>query len=464
MLSVLLIVALSTPILLRFSNVSSIMLDKDVESISITNKEMSCQVNSAWLPKWIQDYFAWHRTMRATFPGKSLVTDRNAPKFVVLGAINGVHDRLGSLPWAVLVANQTRRLLFLHWDEPAALDEFLLPTHCIDWRLPTSVTNRWNLLLHLNNKKKKQRMMFPEFRNDMFAAQFPPNNEKFWNETLDRALVRAKEGAWKNTKVLVNDKGLTLGVPQWRARLQALGETDYIYNTSSFGRLWHAFFQPSPGLQSYIDHVQSHLGLTPGKYTAVHVRARYPSYFKKENDNHNHVQGNQQHEPDKSGLLFEGRDKELAVQIATRAVKCARTLSISTPSEPIYFFSDSSDLVDFMTHIHNKSRMNENETEKRARLAVSNITLVGRSDASERTSLHLGLQTGHVPSEYFPTFLDLYLAIGARCVSFGQGGFGAFGLQISNQKCGLNYENRKSPRFDPNNTCTNDETTLPRLP
>jgi hypothetical protein len=92
------------------------------------------------LPTWMSDYIAWHKRMRQAFPGELLFSHPNAPKLLIRtcsprvekctidwehSQCGGLHDRLGKLPWDMFLANQTKRLLLIHWCTPAPLQTFL---------------------------------------------------------------------------------------------------------------------------------------------------------------------------------------------------------------------------------------------------------------------------------------------------------------------------------------------------
>ena len=121
------------------------------------------------LPQWIHDYIQWHRSVRAKYPGKSLIEDPSAPPILVRNCLvvcGGLHDRLGQLPMDLYLANQTKRILLFKWGplkEPAAypLEEYLLPPSWgLDWTFPPNVTgwDSYKDLLHkpsLNGDRKK---------------------------------------------------------------------------------------------------------------------------------------------------------------------------------------------------------------------------------------------------------------------------------------------------------------------
>jgi hypothetical protein len=127
-----------------------------------------------------------------------------------------------------------------------------------------------------------------------------------------------------------------------------LNETDTFEDTSTtFGKLWRAMFRPAPLVQDEIDTTMKSVGLEPGKYSATH-----------------YVPGKNGREADVSGLPWHGPNKEMALASATRALLCTQWLSRST-EEPVYFYSDSEDLVQQLLVDQNqiKAFAKNNETE-----------------------------------------------------------------------------------------------------
>ena len=54
----------------------------------------------------------------------------------------GASDRLQDMPYNLMIANQTQRVLLLRWEKPAPLETFLVPPEGgIDWTLPNEMYN-----------------------------------------------------------------------------------------------------------------------------------------------------------------------------------------------------------------------------------------------------------------------------------------------------------------------------------
>jgi hypothetical protein len=298
------------------------------------------------LPAWIQNYLHWHQKQRAAFPGMKLFTDPAAPKLLIrtcLGLCGGLNDRLGQLPWDLYLANQTGRVLLMHWHRPVPLENFLVPGE-LDWTVPKDVPGFFSKTgVRVDRSELKIVRGYPELFQD-YNSERP--TDEFWNEDLDKALERSNTGSMKHEKVLRHRILGHLNEDKLEGRLVALGETDMLHWTSSFGGIFWMFFRPSPAVQIELDAVYQELNLSPGHYSAVHCRVRHPKatpsdvVFKGKGDNQ---------VADKTGLPWEGASRDFAIETATRALKCAQTL-LDEPNEPVYLFSDSNDLVRYMSH------------------------------------------------------------------------------------------------------------------
>eukprot|EP00521_Asterionellopsis_glacialis_P015357 CAMPEP_0195300410 /NCGR_PEP_ID=MMETSP0707-20130614/27360_1 /TAXON_ID=33640 /ORGANISM="Asterionellopsis glacialis, Strain CCMP134" /LENGTH=417 /DNA_ID=CAMNT_0040363087 /DNA_START=190 /DNA_END=1443 /DNA_ORIENTATION=- len=386
------------------------------------------------LPQWILDYIAFHKDMRTKFPGKRLFTDPNAPNLLVrvcLGLCGGLNDRLGQLPLDLFLANQTKRVYLISWQRPRALENFLIPND-IDWSIPTDVPG-WGF-----DEMKVTRTHTKLFEG--MPEDNPGKMEDFWTTGLDRAIERANTGEFSNSKILIHRILGHLNEDWLEMRLKALGETDMLHNTLSYGRIFRAFFQPSPGVQTILTQVQQELSLIPGKYTGVHCRVRHPKARAKGVVVHGK---NENYPADKTGLPFIGEDKDYAVGIATHAINCARTLR-QNKEEPVYFFADSNDLVDYMVHdlkdsnfLAKNATIVNNSVDQAAIRAVSPVTLIARDVREENP--HIDKQKGRDPPAYYPTFVDLYLAMGARCLIYGIGYYAVFASKLSGVDCKLLY-------------------------
>ena len=397
----------------------------------LMDAEVAPGKHTAALPKWIRDYFAWHRSMMVRYPGRKLFDDPSAPNVLIrvcLGLCGGLHDRLGQLAWDLYLANQTKRVLLMKWDRPKALENFLVPNE-LNWTLP--IEDGFRDMHEVRAHKE----LFEDFLDDH------PEKE-FWDKSLDFSLKRATTGEFRDIKVLRHRLLGHLDEEQLEARLTALGETDMMHWTPSYGHLFHAMFKPSLGVQRELRAVSQELKLQPGRYSAVHCRVRHP----KATPANVYIKGKSNaHPADKTGLPWYGENKDFAVEIATKAINCARTL-FPNKKEPLYFFADSNDLVRYMAHElqdplflqGNMTVLRQNKVDRRAMRAVKPVHIVAREMSEENA--HIDRQKGRPPEAYFATFVDLYLAINSRCVTYGIGYYALFATKISGTQCKLIYQ------------------------
>ncbi len=400
-------------ILMRYQHPSD--LEQEIAQTSSSNDDET-------LPKWITDYFRWHKDVRAKYPGTQLFLDPDAPKLIIrtcLGLCGGLNDRLGQLPWDLYLANQTQRILLLRWERPRPLENFLVPND-IDWSVPAHAEGFGDM--------KAVRAITPLFQD--YADDHP--DDDFWASHLDKALERANTGEFKNVRVLRHRLLGHLAEDVLEERLRALGETDMIHSTRSFGNIFRAFFKPSQGVKAQLQQVYSDLNLSPGQYTAVHCRVRHPKATVAGVVVHGKFA---KYPADKTGLPWYGETKDFAVAVATHAIQCARTLS-ADPKEPIYFMSDSNDLVRYIAHelndndfISRNASLFDNKHDVAALKAVKATNIVAREVTLENA--HIDRQKGRKPKDYYATFTDLLLAANARCVTFGIGFYAIFATKIS---------------------------------
>ncbi len=123
------------------------------------------------LPRWLQDYFTWHRAQTSSlssFSSSSAAANANT-KYVVLLCLpkdtlcGGLSDRLRPLPFYLFVAKHTNRVLCIYWEKPFGLEEFLQPIGGtddndidgmggIDWRCPNQVRELYDVNFEYNKQ------------------------------------------------------------------------------------------------------------------------------------------------------------------------------------------------------------------------------------------------------------------------------------------------------------------------
>ena len=305
------------------------------------------------------------------------------------------------------------RLLLLKWyDRPTSLEEFLVP-NLFNWTVPEH----------------------PSFTN---PDQLRKRHPKFQIPRTDRQLH------------IVNNRSSKV----WLVP----GSKEFDKFSKNYPLIWYSFFQPSSKLQVSLDETYSQLNLRPGQYDAVHCRVRHPA----------HTNSLRRGEADLNGLVFEGDTKRNAIITAVHAIQCSNWIAgqhlvpssssysnnntnhhfddkdddnITTTTiirEPVYFYSDSDDLVreiiTLQNGISNTTTTTTTTTTTHDEMMISDIggrQIVGRINA---TSAHID-QPNQTLDSYMNSFIDLYVAMNARCISVGVGNFAYFASKISNIEC-----------------------------
>jgi hypothetical protein len=432
-------------------------LEQDDESLDLMYKTPP-QLSD--FPKWIQTYVTWHEQMRRDFPGMELFTNPLAPNVLVRtcgGICGGLHDRLGQLPWDMYLANATGRVLLIAWQRPATLDNFLVPSPLLDWRAPNA-TFGFDSFLSVKNYTR----LFEGFQEDK-------PTQDFWEQGLDAGIERANAGAYQNIKILRHRILGHLGEDVLEQRLAQQGYTDAIHTAPLFGNIFWLFFQPSLDVDREARHVWHSLQLTPHQYSAVHCRVRHP----KAHPRGLVVKGKNPRFPaDKSGLPWEGGTRQFALDAAVEALTCSMQ---AAPKDPIYFLSDSNDLVRHVTiELQDEKFINANQTQidhSLQKVVVESGTIIRARDVTEETA-HLDKQKGRPAEAYYGTFIDLLIAMHAKCVVYGIGYYAAFAAKISGTPCTYLYQeeawkpqSKKRAHMCPITTTTNstlntDDTLL----
>jgi len=415
------------------------------------NSQHSNPLDSESLPNWIRNYLKWHQEMRAAFPGMKLINDPGAPKLIVRTCVDvicgGLNDRLGQLPWDLYLANQTGRLLLMHWHMPVHLENFLLPNE-LDWRIPREMAGFFSQKegepLTWDDQKLVMKT-YPDLFRDYRSGR---PSSLFFDEQVDQAIKRAVSGEFRDEKLLRHRMLGHMGEENLEQRLQKLGETDTLHWTPSFGIIFRMFFKPSLGLNAEIRAVYDELQLVPARYSAVHCRVRHP---KATSSKVNVIGKDGETVADISGLPWIGELREFAVQTAVRALKCARSLippslDATDAEEPIYFFSDSNDLAHYMAHQlndadflkANATLLKTNPVDAQALETVQSFGRVVSRDAS-LANIHIDRLKGFPAADYYSTFVDVILAANAHCVTYGVGNYALFATKLSSTSCRLLY-------------------------
>ena len=380
------------------------------------------------LPDWIVKYVTWHNAMRQQYPGNELFTNQTAPKLLIRVCPNsvkcgGLNDRLGQLPWDLYIANQTGRLFLIWWQSPK-LDEFLIP-NAIDWSVPPGNEK------YLNGGTPR---LF-----DNMQLEWNMRNPR-WDRQVDEAIRQAINGTKKDERILTHRLTSHAKDAFFEKKLRALGHPENYDFIGLFGKLFRLFFRPNARVQEQVDSVSTALGLTPGDFTVVHLRVRYPVA------EGSRVDDNQ----DYQGLHWSGSHKEMAISQGMHALRCSQTL-LKRPDEKVYLMADSHKVVKFFAFATRAKPANETASrgslEAEARQLAKSVNIVAREAGQE--NFHLDRQRGHQVSDYYSSFVDLLLASKARCVAYGQGRYGFFTAKLAGTTCQLWYQKESDFLLEP---------------
>ncbi|KAL7530490.1 hypothetical protein ACHAXR_004510 [Thalassiosira sp. AJA248-18] len=373
------------------------------------------------LPKWLADYFDWHIATRKKYPGDTILTDPNAPGVLVKTCAfkcGGLHDRLGGLGWDLYLANQTRRILMIHWCIPAPIEHYLVP-NIVDWTLPwnSSVlderlfSNTTEQHVHCDRAAGDWKGLFDGYVEYM-------QGEDFWEKNIDLALHRAMNDVEYSKHKILRFKVLGVDQRLQQRLLVRHNETDPISWSDSFPTLFWTLFKPSEGLQQELDETLRHLQISsPFDYSAppfyaIHARIRHPR-------GHTNVEIlskiGDKGGPDKFGLSWDGTTKQFAIGIAEHALECAQKKHLEqhvVHAQNYVFYADSEDLVTHMGNEHGVDGVH-----------VRNMTGV--------EVLHIDRQQQHPPRSYYSAFIDLFVAAQASCIVFGAGNYALLAAKIN---------------------------------
>jgi hypothetical protein len=384
----------------------------DLQHQSLSPKEASTV-------EWIQEYLTWHNEMRQQFPGYSIFEHPSAPRTAVKfearkgddKVIYGLTDRLHNIGSILQYCHQTKRVLFYKWfDVPTDLEVFLEP-HLFNWTLPE----------HPQHSK-------------LDALQFQQSTKEM-------------------TKLVLIDG-------------KFIEEHRFIPYLDPVHIYWQVFFRPSGMVQAVIDQTMTTLSLTPKQYDAVHLRVGHPAFYNRkayteQTENRDYYESNFEAEPAK------------CMESAARAFQCARWLAwtheeqqqqkqlptnqvkrSSNNNFTIYFYADSSDLVNVVVNptsfkpiaAKRKIWLHQKRAFDKLKIAIDpsirndaqNITMrvTGRVNA---TIAHIGGVPGKTSATslegFVSTFVDLYIASQARCITLGAGRYAFFAAKIGNISC-----------------------------
>jgi hypothetical protein len=399
-----------------------------------------------------------------------------------------------SLPFLLLVASKSQRILLFYWERPAPLEAFFEPV-TMDWRIPSPLLQ---LLLATTT-----------------TTTIPPTN----NTTIDNASnttvwqlpPMARHGKIRDVETLLQSTNI---VEDFRS--QAYSEAAKYYeiataavtagsNTTTrqsspmssntrmtlldqhMGPLWRAMFRPVPRIRQAIKKEWQRHGLAPGDYIAVHARTLYafdlstqPSTFTsllqnsihcarsllplllpqqqpKQNDGNATTTPNVTH-PNRIWFASDSRRaKEMAALYGQGQVVTSLWRGTSEPisfNETINAANNDNEQQDALhfdrgaaflipnhhtTTTASSKKMHQQSTSLLADAVIAIMDSNNNNDTDASAAI-----------AYHPVIQDLYLLASARCVTYDRGGFGKLAALLSTDPaCQLNHRRK---------TCSKDIT------
>ena len=105
-------------------------------------------LNNPKLPTWVKQYAKWHKEQRAYYlDAKRNHESTSHIKFLISRWLTndkcgGASDRLQDMPYNMMLANRTNRVLLVRWEKPASLEHYLIPPiDGIDWTIQDEMYN-----------------------------------------------------------------------------------------------------------------------------------------------------------------------------------------------------------------------------------------------------------------------------------------------------------------------------------
>jgi len=371
------------------NNLPSIVIEGDKKESALTRSHVRpsrtyiIDQNDLWeqptdppLPRWMKDYFRWHKEMQQlAYNNKNNDEAKKIPYLLLTcpkgsRKCGGTVDRLSPLVFLIYIASRSHRLFIIQWGRPAALESFLVPPEGgVDWRL---------------------------------GNQTISPTESVLATTLETLLVAA-------------DNEQRIGV---RCRYQApdhgagfydsnraIGEPTMAQITRS---VWDIFFTPTPPVAERIQQFLKNQGLVPRHYIATHIRALY---------------------------AVSDQDPYLVQYWTFNAVNCTTHLSEKGDVPSAMFVASDASFA---------SKLAQRYGKQHGWRIVFHVPDVGQEPLHLDKALHW---QDRPASDYYDTFVDLYLLGLSRCLTYGVGGYGKYASWLTgNPRCAFQHHNATATR------------------
>jgi hypothetical protein len=136
-------------------------------------------LNNPKLPDWVKNYVEWHKRQRKQYFDDMRTNATSDVRFLISRCLQhdqcgGASDRLQDMPYNIMLANQTNRVLLVRWEKPARLENFLIPPQGggIDWSVPDDMFPEGEKNWHLRGKEDSEHKIVSTIRRDSAAPIF----------------------------------------------------------------------------------------------------------------------------------------------------------------------------------------------------------------------------------------------------------------------------------------------------
>lgn len=386
------------------------------------------------LPKWLQEYFEWHKEQTDD-------ADENT-KYAVLACLpeddcGGLSDRLRPLPFYLMVAKRTNRVLCFYWRKNYGLEEFLQPVEDgIEWRCPSDTHKYYDLTKEARKQTRSKQFKFIYCKlGQIPTAQCVENDIKRINEeekfttrrflsitmytrepikiNLANMLIhRHSYGGISHSGNDVEEKNNSYLMPD-------LVNWDY---PEMIGDIFRVMFEPVPLLARRVNMTMAKLGLVENEFVSTHVRARYPTAALLEmHGSLNYDKG--------GGLNFEDPQvKNYLTVISKNAIACSHILA---PDLKVFFASDHNQATNYI--ISNEVEVFD--------IKDNGMRIKAVGINRDKEPVHTESNQTSLISDFYPVFEDLLIMGGSRCVSHGVGSFGSLAAGLGGNKCRALHRN-----------------------
>jgi len=359
--------------------------------------------NTTTLPAWMTAYFQWQMERMNEIRSANLPwTDQ---KLLILRCISedrcgGTSDRLKSIPLFLALAAQSKRLLFIRWNRPFPIEEFLLPTTTFNWSVPESLQSLLD-----DDQDDTNNTATTSNTGSTSTGTLRHSRVYFDGQNVGKLAASTDDPNMWLVEGNVHLSGSSLyrkiAVKLQPSKPQKLDYTEFYHD------LFPRVFRPSPPIHRLVLRVLQELQLQPNRFVVAHYRSKYPG------------------EP----YLESGKNGTILQAFCRNAIDCASSLA---PGLPVYVAADTAaSLLAAQTYS-----------------MVSKHRIVSRLDASSNSSNnlsmiaaaedppHLNFAQRDTPDAFYSIFVDLWIMAQSKCVAFGAGGFGRFGSLVSfNASC-----------------------------